>query len=72
MSEENQNAEQNAEQNVEQSGEQNTEQEVPKELNLEQSFTLLVNLARQSKLSYDEHAIVDRAVRNLSKALNLQ
>lgn len=52
---------------------ENTEQnELPKELDTEQSFNLLVNLARQSKLSYDEHAIVDRAVRNLSDALNLQ
>ena len=53
--------------------EQNTEQtEAPKELSVEQSLTLLVNLARQSKLSYDEHAIVDRAVRTLSIALNLK
>lgn len=59
--------------NPEQSVEQNAEQEAPaKELNLEQSFNLLVNLARQSKLSYDEHAVVDRAVRNLSEALNLR
>ena len=53
--------------------EQNTEQtETPKELSVEQSLNLLVNLARQSKLSYDEHAIVDRAVRPLSIALNLK
>ena len=53
--------------------EQNTEQtETPKELSVEQSLNLLVNLARQSKLSYDEHAIVDRAVRTLSIALNLK
>jgi len=53
--------------------EQNTEQtEAPKELSVEQSLNLLVNLARQSKLSYDEHAIVDRAVRTLSIALNLK
>jgi|MDSZ01.2.fsa_nt_gb predicted amidohydrolase YtcJ len=61
MSEENTNTEQTTEQN-----------EVPKELTTEQSLNLLVNLARQSKLSYDEHAIVDRAVRNLSEALNLK
>lgn len=61
MSEENTNTEQPTEQN-----------EVPKELTTEQSLNLLVNLARQSKLSYDEHAIVDRAVRNLSEALNLK
>ena len=65
MSEENVNPEQNAEQGTNQ-------EEIPKELDTEQSFSLLVNLARQSKLSYDEHAIVDRAVRNLSNALNLQ
>ena len=53
--------------------EQNTEQtEAPKELSVEQSLNLFVNLARQSKLSYDEHAIVDRAVRTLSIALNLK
>jgi len=46
--------------------------EMPKELNTQQSFNLLVNLARQSKLTYDEHALVDKAVRNLSQALNLQ
>ena len=65
MSEENTNTEQNNEQNE-------TQEEAPKELNTEQSFSLLVNLARQSKLSYDDHAIVDRAVRNLSIALNLK
>ena len=48
------------------------EMKVPEELNTEQSFNLLVNLARQSKLTYDEHALVDKAVRTLSQALNLQ
>jgi hypothetical protein len=54
--------------------EQNAPQEldVPQELNVQQAFNLLVNLARQSKLSYDEHALVDKAVRSLSQALNLQ
>ena len=49
-----------------------TQQELPQDLDKEQSFNLLVNLARQSKLTYDEHALVDKAVRNLSQALNLQ
>ena len=44
-------------------------QEAPKELTVEQAFNLLVNLARQSKLSYDEHALVDRAVQTLAQAL---
>lgn len=48
------------------------EVELPQELNTEQSFNLLVNLARQSKLTYDEHALVDKAVRAVSEALNLQ
>ena len=48
------------------------EMKVPEELNTEQSFNLLVNLARQSKLTYDEHALVDKAVRALSQALNLR
>ena len=56
---------------------ENTEQpqeemKIPEELNTEQSFNLLVNLARQSKLTYDEHALVDKAVRALSQALNLR
>ena len=46
--------------------------EIPKDLDIQQSFNLLVNLSRQSKLTYDEHALVDKAVRNLSQALNLQ
>jgi hypothetical protein len=46
--------------------------EVPQDLDTEQSFNLLVNLSRQSKLTYDEHALVDKAVRNLSQALNLR
>ena len=46
--------------------------QLPKELDIEQSFNLLVNLARQSKLTYDEHALVDKAVHSLSNALNLQ
>jgi hypothetical protein len=48
------------------------ELELPQELNVEQSLNLLVNLARQSKLTYDEHALVDKAVRAVSQALNLQ
>ena len=56
----------------EQTDQPQEEVQLPEELNEEQSFNLLVNLARQSKLTYDEHALVDKAVRNLSKALNLQ
>ena len=58
MSEENQNPEQ-------------TNAEAPKDLTLEQSFNLLVNLARQSKLTYEEHALVDKAVQKLAEELNV-
>jgi len=44
---------------------------VPKELDLQQSFNLLVNLARQSKLTYDEHALVDRSVQKLAEKLEV-
>lgn len=37
---------------------------------LEESFNLLVNLARQSKLSYQEHSVVDKAVKTVLEALN--
>ena len=50
---------------------ENQEVEIPQELDVEQAFNLLVNLSRQSKLTYDEHALVDKAVRVLSQALNL-
>lgn len=56
----------------EETNEQQQTVEPPKELNLQQSFNLLVNLARQSKLTYDEHALVDKAVRDLHEALNLE
>jgi hypothetical protein len=56
----------------EETNEQQQAVEAPKELNLQQSFNLLVNLARQSKLTYDEHALVDKAVRDLHEALDLQ
>ncbi len=42
-----------------------------KELSLEQSFNLLVNLARQSKLNYEEHALVDRSVQKLAEKLEI-
>ena len=58
MSEENQNPEQ-------------TNAEAPKDLTLEQSFNLLVNLARQSKLTYEEHALVDKSVQKLAEELNV-
>lgn len=56
----------------EEANQQQESVEVPQDLDTEQSFNLLVNLSRQSKLTYDEHALVDKAVRNLSQALNLQ
>ena len=56
----------------EETNEQQQTVEPPKELNIQQSFNLLVNLARQSKLTYDEHALVDKAVRDLHEALDLQ
>ena len=43
----------------------------PKELDVNQAFNLLVNLARQSKLNYDEHTLVDRAVQKLAKELGV-
>ena len=52
--------------------EKQEELELPQNLDLEQSFNLLVNLARQSKLTYDEHERVDKAVRAVSQELNLQ
>ena len=56
----------------EETNEQQQTVEPPKELNLQQSFNLLVNLARQSKLTYDEDALVDKAVRDLHEGLDLQ
>ena len=44
---------------------------VPQELDLQQSFNLLVNLARQSKLTYEEHALVDRSVQKLAEKLEV-
>ena len=62
-----------SEQKPEQTPDQKQEEmQIPQELDVEQSLNLLVNLARQSKLTYDEHALVDKAVRVVSKALNLQ
>ena len=51
---------------------ENQEQlEIPQDLDVVQSFNLLVNLARQTKLTYDEHALVDKAVKVLSEKLEL-
>tara|TARA_R100000808_G_C2141675_1_gene149492 strand:+ start:889 stop:1068 length:180 start_codon:yes stop_codon:yes gene_type:complete len=51
---------------------ENQEQlEIPQDLDVGQSFNLLVNLARQTKLTYDEHALVDKAVKVLSEKLEL-
>ena len=41
-----------------------------KDLNLDESFNLIVNLARQAKLSYDEHALVDKAINKILAELN--
>ena len=51
--------------------EQQEQKQVPQELDLQQSFNLLVNLARQSKLTYEEHALVDRSVQKLAEKLQL-
>ena len=40
------------------------------QLSLEDSMNLLVNLARQAKLNYQEHQTVDRAVITVVDALN--
>jgi regulator of sirC expression with transglutaminase-like and TPR domain len=40
------------------------------EMTLESSFNLLVSLARNTKLSYLDHAMVDKAVKMLHEALN--
>ena len=47
------------------------QQEVPQDLNPEQAFNLLVNLARQTKLTYEEHSLVDKAVKMLAERLRL-
>ena len=53
--------------------EENPEQtpQLPEELDLQQSVNLIVNLARQSKLTYEEHALVDRSVQKLAEKLQL-
>lgn len=44
--------------------------EKKKELSLEDSFNMLVKLARTNKLNYDEHMIVDGAIKTVFAALN--
>ena len=52
---------------------ENPEQlQVPQDLDANQAFNLLVNLARQTKLTYDEHALVDKSVKILSEKLNIE
>ena len=51
--------------------EQQEQKQVPQELDLQQSFNLLVNLARQSKLTYEEHALVDRSVEKIAEKLEV-
>ena len=54
--------------------EENKKQESPaavaKDLSLEDSFNMLVKLVRTNKLNYDEHMIVDGAVKKVYNALN--
>ena len=51
--------------------EQQEQKQVPQDLDLQQSFNLLVNLARQSKLTYEEHALVDRSVQKIAEKLEV-
>ena len=51
--------------------EQQEQKQVPQELDLQQSFNLLVNLARQSKLTYEEHALIDRSVQKIAEKLEV-
>lgn len=46
------------------------ETQQPQTLSLEDAFNLLVNLARQSKLTYQEHSVVDKAIKTVHEALN--
>ena len=64
-------SEENPEVQAAEAAEEASQEKVPQELNLEQSFNLLVNLARQSKLNYEEHALVDRAVHKLAAELGV-
>ncbi len=48
----------------------NQKTEEATEMNLEGAFNLLVNLARNAKLNYQEHALVDNAIKMVHKALN--
>jgi hypothetical protein len=54
-----------------QENQENSEnQEKPvKEMSLEDAFNMLVQLARNSKLNYHEHTIVDKAVQMVHEAL---
>ena len=40
------------------------------EMDLESAFNLLVNLARNARLSYQEHSVVDNAIKMVHGALN--
>lgn len=40
------------------------------DVSVEDSFNTLVKLARNAKLTYNEHALVDRSVRIVHRALN--
>jgi predicted amidohydrolase YtcJ len=48
---------------------ENQENQTEKEMTLEDAFNMLVQLARNTKLNYQEHAIVDKAVQMVHSAL---
>tara|TARA_Y100000310_G_scaffold344149_1_gene455383 strand:+ start:2947 stop:3135 length:189 start_codon:yes stop_codon:yes gene_type:complete len=50
--------------------EQDQQAEELSEMNLESAFNLLVNLARNTKLSYQEHSVVDNAIKMVHEELN--
>ena len=51
---------------------QQEKQEELKEMDLEGAFNQLVNLARNTKLSYQEHSVVDNAIKMVHDALNTE
>lgn len=50
--------------------EQNQQAPEAEEMDLEGAFNLLVSLARNTKLNYQEHALVDNAIKMVHEALN--
>jgi hypothetical protein len=49
---------------------ENQTEEQLKEMDLEGAFNLLVNLARNTRLNYQEHSLVDNAIKMVHEALN--